>query len=145
MKLTQTQIASICHETNRAYCATLGDTSQLGWDDAPEWQRKSAVTGVLFSLTYPQASAQASHDEWMKLKAAEGWGYGPVKDVEKKQHPCFTAYTDLPLPQRIKDSLFQAVVAALAPLVASEDDDFADVTLGAPACNLDGDACESCQ
>ena len=32
-------------EINRAYCAALGDTSQLPWDQAPEWQRQSAING----------------------------------------------------------------------------------------------------
>lgn len=45
------QIARIAHETNRVYCATLGDTSQPAWDDAPDWQRQSAIKGVEFHLS----------------------------------------------------------------------------------------------
>ena len=37
---------------------------------------------------------------------------GPVKDPEKKEHPCFLPYDELPLSQRIKDYLFTAVVEA---------------------------------
>lgn len=38
--------ARAAHEANRAYCLALGDTSQPAWDDAPEWQRTSAMKGV---------------------------------------------------------------------------------------------------
>ena len=46
------------------------------------------------------------------LKADEGWKYGPVKDADKKEHPCFLPYHNLPLEQRMKDYLFGAIVAA---------------------------------
>lgn len=117
------QIAKIAHETNRAYCASIGDTSQPTWEDAPDWQRSSAIKGVQFHLDAhargitPKASA--SHDSWLEEKAAAGWTYGPVKDAEKKQHPCFVAYNELPVEQRLKDYLFGAVVAAFVK--ASEE------------------------
>lgn len=49
------QIAEVCHETNRAYCRTIGDDSQQPWLAAPEWQRTSAVNGVIFKLQNPDA------------------------------------------------------------------------------------------
>lgn len=51
------EIARVCHEVNRAYCAALGDLSQPPWADAPEWQRKSALNGVAFALCNPVAVA----------------------------------------------------------------------------------------
>ena len=106
-------IARVCHEVNRAYCAAIGDSSQPPWDEAPEWQRKSAKDGVRFALDNPDAPPSASHDNWLAGKADDGWKYGPVKDVEKKEHPAFLPYDDLPLEQRVKDHLFQAVVRAM--------------------------------
>jgi hypothetical protein len=106
-------IARVCHETNRAYCATLGDPSQPAWESAPVWQRESAIKGVMFTLANPTAPASASHDSWLEEKRATGWKYGPVKDPERKEHPCFVPYEELPLEQRRKDHLFQAVVRAL--------------------------------
>jgi hypothetical protein len=38
-----------------------------------------------------------------------------VKDAEKKEHPCFRPYDELPAEQKIKDALFIAVVHALRP------------------------------
>jgi hypothetical protein len=107
-------IARVCHEANRAYCLSLGDTSQLPWDEAPEWQRVSAIKGVEFSLAHPDAPPSASHDSWLEEKRATGWSWGPVKDPERKLHPCFVPYGQLPVDQRRKDALFQAVVRALA-------------------------------
>lgn len=68
-----TEVAKICHEANRAYCASLGDFSQTSWDEAPDWQRTSAVKGVEFHLNNPQASASASHESWLKEKQQDGW------------------------------------------------------------------------
>ena len=33
-----------------------------------------------------------------------------MKDIEKKEHPCFVSYKDLPISQQIKDTLFTHVV-----------------------------------
>lgn len=107
-------IARTAHEVNRAYCAALGDNSQLAWSDAPEWQRTSAIVGVNFHLQNPDAGPSASHESWLNVKRYEGWKYGPVKDAEAKEHPCFVPYDELPVEQKAKDYLFTAVVKALA-------------------------------
>jgi RyR domain len=106
------QIARICHETNRAYCQSIGDESQKMWEVADQWQRDSAIKGVEFSLANPDAPASANHESWLVEKESTGWKYGPVKDAEKKEHPCFVPYSELPVEQRLKDHLFKAVVRA---------------------------------
>lgn len=110
------QIAVVCHEANRAYCAQIGDDTQKPWDESPEWQKKSAVAGVEFCQANPIAPASANHDCWLDLKKKDGWKYGPVKDAEKKEHPCCVPYNKLPIDQQKKDSLFKAIVAALSVL-----------------------------
>lgn len=107
-------IARICHEANRAYCAALGDYSQLPWADAPDWQHASAINGVRHHLANPDATPADNHVNWAAEKIAEGWVYGPVKDVVLKQHPCLVAYELLPQEQQRKDALFLAIVRALA-------------------------------
>lgn len=104
--------AEICHEVNRAYCAAIGDNSQPAWDEAPAWQRESAMAGVRFHMDNPDAPASASHDSWMRQKQADGWMYGDVKDPEAKTHPCMVPFEQLPLEQRVKDHLFRAAVHA---------------------------------
>lgn len=107
-------IAEVCHEVNRAYCVALGDTSQQPWALAPDWQRQSAIMGVLAHLAEPDGlQPSRSHELWLEQKTREGWKYGPVKDAEKKEHPCFTAYANLPPEQRAKDYLFGAVCSNL--------------------------------
>lgn len=107
------QIARVAHEVNRAYCLALGDASQPSWEDAPQWQRDSAVNGVHFTLNNPTAPASASHDSWLKEKEADGWKYGKKKDPEKKEHPCMVPFDKLPQEQQAKDFIFQAVARAL--------------------------------
>lgn len=109
-----TAIAMVCHEANRAYCLSLGDASQVAWLDAPEWQRASAIEGVEFHLANPDAGDDASHNNWMEHKLADGWTYGEIKDPEKKTHPCLVAFKDLPPAQQFKDTLFRTLVHAVA-------------------------------
>ena len=107
-----TDIARICHEVNRAYCESLGDTSQVSWGVAEDWQRESAVKGVEFALLHPDATPESQHEAWCDDKRSAGWVYGPEKDAGKRTHPCLVAYADLPHGQRVKDHLFMAVVRA---------------------------------
>lgn len=112
MELNIEQIAQVAHEANSAFCRTIGDNSQFSWAEAPEWQRKSAVVGVQFRIDNPDAPASATHDSWLESKRADGWKFGPIKDADKKEHPCFVPYEELPLDQQLKDYLFGAVVSA---------------------------------
>jgi len=113
--LTPTDIARACHEVNRAYCQALGDMSQPAWEDAPQWQKDSALLGVNLHVVDPNAGPEASHKSWMAQKVAEGWVYGPVKDPALKQHPCLVPFDQLPREQQAKDFIFRAVVHALMP------------------------------
>lgn len=105
--------ARCAHEVNRAYCAHLGDHSQVPWDEAPDWQQASCRDGVRFIIDNPDATPESSHANWLRFKAAEGWSYGPVKNAAMKIHPCFRPYNELPADQRAKDALFHATVRAL--------------------------------
>lgn len=116
--LTIENIATLCHETNRAYCRLLGDDSQLSWEDAPDWQRISAIKGVQFHIAHSEATSAASHESWLEEKRADGWIYGPVKDPAKKEHPCFVPFTALPPEQQVKDAIFKSVVDATRRLLA---------------------------
>jgi hypothetical protein len=107
------KVAKTCHEANRAYCKALGDDSQPAWEDAPDWQKSSAIKGVKFIWENPDASPAASHESWLEEKRKDGWSYGPVKDPVAKTHPCFVPYDELPVEQRAKDYIFGAIVRAL--------------------------------
>ena len=111
------QIAEVAHETNMAYCHTIGDYSQTHWDLAQQWQKDSAINGVRFHIDNPDAGCSGSHENWLKEKYADGWKYGNVKDPDKKEHPCCVPYDELPAEQRVKDALFVGVVKALKILL----------------------------
>lgn len=114
MRLTAEQIAQVAHDANASYCRTIDDKSQSRWEDAPDWQRTSAINGVQFHLDNPLTNPIDSHDNWMREKLADGWKYGPVKDPDKKEHPCIKPYHELPEEQRLKDRLFIGIVRALS-------------------------------
>ena len=108
-----TSIAKVCHEANRAYCQTIGDNSHLPWEEAPEWQKQSAIVGVIWRVANQDMPYSAQHDQWMQDKKAAGWVYGEVKDAEKKTHPCLVEWEELPADERLKDILFCNIVKSL--------------------------------
>ena len=112
--MTIEDIARICHQANKALCELHGDLSQKNWEEAEEWQRESAINGVRFALANPEARASAQHDSWCREKVEAGWMYGPVKDADKKQHPCLVPFHELPPEQQAKDYLFKSIVRGLA-------------------------------
>ena len=118
--LTDTQIAEVVHEANRVYCVAIGDNSVKPWTEAPDILKNSVIAGV--KIVREQAEADPdnwhlepgeSHESWLSHKLRECWTYGPVKDVEKKQHPCMLPYNELPEDQKRKDALFLGIVRAL--------------------------------
>ena len=98
---------------NRAYCQALVDHSQVPWEDAPQWQRDSAMLGVRLHIENPEAGPQVSHESWMAQKIAEGWVYGQTKDPEAKMHPCIVPFDALSIEQQAKDYIFRGVVHEL--------------------------------
>lgn len=106
-------VAKVAHNINKAYCESIGDFSQPSWEDAPDWQKSSAENGVKFHLKNPDALPSHSHESWLAQKKEEGWKYGEVKDPEKKEHPCFVPYDELPVEQKSKDFLFRQVIHSL--------------------------------
>jgi hypothetical protein len=110
--LTINDIARVAHEANAALCRAFGDDSQPSWEDAPEWQRSSAINGVRLHLIGDHGP-EASHESWMAEKVEAGWTYGETKDPEAKTHPCMVPFSELPPEQQAKDHVFRAVVHAL--------------------------------
>ena len=112
---TINQIAKVCHQANKAYCETIGDASQVDWENTPLEIQVSAKHGV-YKMIQSECTMLPSdlHESWMKEKLGNGWVYGGKKDFEKKTHPCLVKYDALPESQRVKDYIFSAVVMAMA-------------------------------
>ncbi|MBI4870943.1 MAG: SUMF1/EgtB/PvdO family nonheme iron enzyme, partial [Candidatus Riflebacteria bacterium] len=47
--------------------------------------------------------AVAEHKRWWRAKLAQGWMYGPVKDVIEKRHPCMVPWEQLPDDMKERD------------------------------------------
>ena len=107
-------IAKVAHEVNMAYCKSIGDDTQVSWEDAPDWQKESTIKGVELHLANPDTTPEQTHESWLAQKQADGWKYGEVKNAETKEHPCFRPYSELPIEQRTKDFLFKQVVSSLS-------------------------------
>jgi hypothetical protein len=111
--VTNEEIAQVTHEANRVIQLIQGDPAPSPhWDDAPPWQRDSAVDGVRNALD--GVTSEESHENWVKFKAELGWVYGEAKNEMAKTHPCLVSYAGLPPEQKIKDHLFLAIVKALS-------------------------------
>ena len=107
------QIARVCYEANRAYCASMGDDSQPAWNEAQEWQRASALDGVTVHL---RALAKgdppiADRDTWLVDKP-DGECHSPEKDATFKGHAYRIPYASLPFETRFKDHLFEVIASA---------------------------------
>lgn len=117
MKLTVEQIASVCHNVNKAFCHSQGDFSQTEWELAEDWQRNSAINGVKAHIESGLTMLpEDSHISWMKQKQDEGWIYGVEKDPIAKTHPCMVPYNQLPPMQIAKDWLFRETVHCLVKM-----------------------------
>lgn len=103
--------ARAAHEANRAYCIAIGDNSQLAWEAAPDWQRSSAINGVTGVIA--GNTPEDSHKSWLAEKERTGWKFGPYKNPETKEHPCFVPYAELPAEQKQKDHVFVGVVKSM--------------------------------
>lgn len=118
MNYTAAQIASIAHEANRQLQRiqiAMGITAvpvAAKWDKFED--QEGIIAGVINAVTN-NVTPEQSHEAWCADKWSKGWTYGEVKDVDLKTHPCLVPYAQLPEEQKIKDTLFLAIVAALAP------------------------------
>lgn len=111
LPVTMEDVARACYDANLTYSRAIGDGMERSWEDSAE----SVTNGVKFRLANPSSSPADNHANWLVDKAAAGWKYGPVKDDEKKEHPCFLPYEQLPEEQRAKDIIFAEVVRGLTP------------------------------
>jgi hypothetical protein len=110
------EVAELCHEANRHYCALLGNLSQYGWHGAPDSIRESAIAGVQFVLAGLRKGIHIAawdlHNAWMNQKLERGWTPGPTKDPEAKIHPMLVPFDQLPKDEQRKDYLFIGVIEA---------------------------------
>lgn len=105
---TINQVAKTCHYVNKAYCESIGDFSQPNWDNIPD--HAGDIAWAWSYMVHPDLTPKQIHANWMATKEAHGWKYGPVKNMETKEHPSMVPYDQLPKEEQVKDALILAVV-----------------------------------
>lgn len=115
MILTPYDMARVCHEANRALQAAYANpniTVSPPWAEIDTKDQLNVIHGVHAAIA--GADPRKLHDEWCKMKLAEGWVYGKEKNPIRRTHPCLTMYDALSHEDKLKDILFQAIVTALS-------------------------------
>lgn len=112
MPMTDREIARVIHEANRAVQQVNEEPVGPTFDEAPEWMVESILNGIEASRR--GLGPEEMHDNWYRERTDDGWVYGEVKDEDAKTHPCLVDYDELPEGQRVKDSLFLAIVDVLS-------------------------------
>jgi hypothetical protein len=107
-------IAKVCHEAHRAWCAANGDHVHKPWDEAEPYQREGTIWGVRLLLRNPDITDEEHHDLWWMQKLKEGWRYEENRNGTAKTHPGMVPYSEMPEYQRKKKPLFRAIVMALS-------------------------------
>ena len=46
-------------------------------------------------LALCEEMAKNTHEVWAQNRMEQGWTYGPVRNDEKKEHPCLVPYEEL--------------------------------------------------
>jgi hypothetical protein len=101
--------ARAAHEVNSELCRFNGD-AVFAWDEMSPEKQAGIINGA--RMAADGKTPEELHEAWMADHLANGWTRGPVKSIADKTHPCLIPYRDLPVAQRVKDTLFRTVVRA---------------------------------
>jgi hypothetical protein len=75
---------------------------------------KVGLSEDLLQLT--EQLAENAHDNWAKLRMAQGWTWGPARDDKAKEHPCLVPYAELPDSEKQydRDTAMETLKAIIA-------------------------------
>lgn len=99
------QIEFIARLRHLAWCAYQLGAGQPFNISPNQDQLDSLKQGVKFALENPNMTSKENHNNWMKMKASQGWVYGSIKNFKNKTHPDMVPYEDLPEVERAKDDM----------------------------------------
>jgi hypothetical protein len=106
-------IAKIAHAANREWCRANDLPVRETWDNLDAERQAIVVKGVQAIADGRAPTPEASHENWCNDMVLAGWKYAPVRDEAQKHHECLVPYGELPVADRVKDSLFRAIVTTL--------------------------------
>ncbi len=93
-------ITAVRHLSWVSYQIAAGQSYNEAMNDD---QEEALRDGVINQLENPDVTTEESHRNWVSMKRAQGWVYGPVKDFDKKTHPNLVDFVDLPDIEKLKD------------------------------------------
>lgn len=105
------QVARTCHQALKTYSESIAEYHLSNWGDASERYRELMCIAVEIHLA-GDFDAEVTHSSWVEEQLNQGWSYGPVRDVKKKQHPCIVPFNQLPREQQLKGQIFRNIVHA---------------------------------
>jgi hypothetical protein len=102
------------HRARFVYATLRTRAVETGAPIVPEpWEERDEVRRAQFTDAVNRRceekgahTPQELHEEWVAAYAAEGWTYGPVRDVENKTHPNMVAWIYLDPTEQAKDVAF---------------------------------------
>ena len=112
-KLKAKKIAKIAYAAHIAYCKEVCNFNEPKWKDLPPPQKESIIAGVEMHILSPTMDAPTAHDIFVKTRVAEGWKYGPIASIDKKEHPLLTPFESLPAHEKTAAYLFTEIVRVL--------------------------------
>jgi ryanodine receptor 2 len=84
------------------------------YEPRPIHTSKVGLSEDLLQLT--EQLAENAHDNWAKLRMAQGWTWGPARDDKAKKHPCLVPYAELPDSEKQydRDTAMETLKAIIA-------------------------------
>lgn len=116
-KLELLSIAEACYMVNCAYREGVGDRKRALWVDVPVSICERLLEAVTICLDTENPTVETQHNQWKKDKLRDGWKYGFIEDVPKKEHPACVPFEELAAVHRVKGHLFLATVYAVAKAI----------------------------
>ena len=117
MKISNVDIARVCHETNRALQNVLGDPCPSEpWDALSAEARALSLYGV--HQAQQGRSPEEMHQLWMSFMFEHGWKYGEKKNEVEKTHPNLVSFDHLSEDEQLKDKVFISIVSHLGQMSA---------------------------
>lgn len=117
MKISDIDIARVCHETNRALQNVLGDPCPSDpWDALSSDARQASIYGV--HQAQQGKSPEEMHDLWMSFMIDHGWKYGEKKNEVERTHPNILPFNHISEGEQLKDKIFLTIVHHLSEVSA---------------------------
>jgi len=115
MKLAE--VARMVHQTDKAYCESIGDYSNKNWEQAEPADKKRMEDIVQFYTDNPLAMDCSIHNVWIKAMVMDGWVKGDEFNPFTKTHPGIIKFEEIPFEQQVRATIIRRVIGTLGSLL----------------------------